>query len=73
MSGKGNCYGRAAMKTLFKTIKAELIWRYTWHTRRQAELAIFEDVNGFYQSRRKHSTLGCKINRHSPKIGQFDD
>ena len=34
MSGKGNCYDNAAIETFFKTIKAELIWRHTWHTRR---------------------------------------
>ena len=60
MSGKGNCYDNAAMETFFKTIKAELIWRHTWHTRRQAEGAIFEYINGFYNPRRKHSALGWK-------------
>jgi transposase InsO family protein len=60
MSGKGNCYDNAAMETFFKTIKAELIWRNTWHTRRQAELAIFEYINGFYNPRRRHSALGWK-------------
>ena len=35
------------METLFKTIKAELIWKHTWHTRRQAELAIFEDIKKY--------------------------
>jgi transposase InsO family protein len=47
MSGKGNCYpfrglqanpcrsaNNAAVETFFKTIKAELIWRYSWETRR---------------------------------------
>lgn len=60
MSGKGNCYDNAAMETFFKTIKAELIWRYTWQTRRQAEIAIFEYINGFYNPRRRHSALGWK-------------
>jgi len=60
MSGKGNCYDNAAMETFFKTIKAELIWRHPWHTRRAAELAIFEYINGFYNPRRKHSALGWK-------------
>ena len=31
MSGKGNCYDNAAVETFFKTVKAELIWRNTWH------------------------------------------
>jgi len=60
MSGTGNCYDNAAVETFFKTIKAELIWRRTWQTRRQAETAIFEYINGFYNPRRRHSTLGGK-------------
>ncbi|WP_417809799.1 IS3 family transposase [Thioclava sp.] len=60
MSGKGNCYDNAAVETFFKTIKAELIWRQSWETRRQAEVAIFEYINGFYNPRRRHSALGWK-------------
>ena len=60
MSGKGNCYDNAAVETFFKTIKAELIWRHSWETRRQAEVAIFEYINGFCNPRRRHSTLGWK-------------
>jgi transposase InsO family protein len=60
MSGKGNCYDNAAVETFFKTIKAELIWRHSWETRRQAEMAIFEYISGFYNPRRRHSTLGWK-------------
>ncbi|WP_370571498.1 IS3 family transposase, partial [Phaeobacter sp. SYSU ZJ3003] len=50
----------AAVETFFKTIKAELIWRRSWATRRQAEMAIFEYINGFYNPRRRHSALGWK-------------
>jgi transposase InsO family protein len=32
----------------------------SWQTRRQAEMAIFEYINGFYKPRRKHQALGCK-------------
>jgi len=53
MSGKGNCYDNAAVETFFKTIKAELIWRHPWETRRKAEMAIFEYINGFYNPRRR--------------------
>ncbi len=74
MSGKGNCYDNAAvlrrgnaplgpfliLLTFFKTIKAELIWRHPWETRRKAEMAIFEYINGFYNTRRRHSALGWK-------------
>lgn len=60
MSGRGNCYDNAVVETFFKTIKAELIWRRTWQTRRHAEIAIFQYINGFYNPRRRHSTLGGK-------------
>ena len=35
MSGKGNCYDNASVETFFKSLKAELIWRQKWPTRRQ--------------------------------------
>lgn len=73
MSGKGNCYDNSAVETFFKTIKAELIWRRSWQTRREAQVAIFashglqanhcqpvEYINGFYNPRRRHSALGWK-------------
>jgi len=60
MSGKGNCYDNAVVETFFKTLKAELIWRSVWQTRQQTETALFEYINGFYNPRRRHSTLGGK-------------
>ena len=60
MSGKGNCYDNAVVETFFKTIKAELLWQQSWETRRAAEMAIFEYINGFYNPRRRHSALGWK-------------
>lgn len=60
MSGKGNCYDNAVVETFFKTVKAELLWQQSWETRRAAEMAIFEYINGFYNPRRRHSALGWK-------------
>jgi transposase InsO family protein len=60
MSGKGNCYDNAVVESFFKTLKAELIWRRKWATRRQAEIALFEYINGFYNPRRRHSALNGK-------------
>ena len=60
MSGKGDCYDNAVVETFFKTLKAELIWRHTWHTRRQVEGALFQYISGFYNLRRRHSTLAGK-------------
>ncbi len=60
MSRKGNCYDNSAVESFFKSLKAELIWRRDWRTRRDAEIALFEYINGFYNPRRKHSALGWK-------------
>ena len=48
----------ASVETFFKYLKAELIWRQKWSTRRPAETAIFQYINGFYNTRRRHSYLG---------------
>jgi putative transposase len=50
----------AVVETFFKALKAELIWRHKWNTRRQAEIALLEYINGFYDPRRRHSALGGK-------------
>ena len=60
MSGKGNCYDNSRVETFFKSIKAELIWRNKWDTRRQAEGAIFQYIKGFYNPCRRHSSLDGK-------------
>ncbi len=60
VSGKGNCDENAIVEAFFKTIKAELVWRRTWETRRQAETTIFQYINGFYNPRRRHSALRGK-------------
>ena len=60
MSGKGNYYDNSMVETFFKSIKSELIWRNRWDTRRQAEAAIFQYINGFYKPRRRHSSLAGK-------------
>jgi putative transposase len=60
MSGKGNCNDNSADESFFKSLKAELVWRRNWQTRRVVEVALFEYINGFYNPRRKHSALGWK-------------
>lgn len=58
MSGKGNCYDNAAMESFFKTIKSELVWRTKFLSRRQANDMIGKYIEGFYNPKRLHSTLG---------------
>ena len=42
-----NCYDNSAVESFFKSLKAELVWRRDWHTRRGVEIALFEYINGF--------------------------
>lgn len=58
MRGKGNCHDNSAVESFFKSLKAEMVWRHEWQTRRQVEGAIFKYINGFYNPRRRHSALG---------------
>ena len=58
MSGRGNCYDNAMVESVFKTIKSELIWRTAFVSREQASKAIGHYIEGFYNPRRRHSSLG---------------
>ena len=60
MSGTGDCYDNAVVESFFKSLKSELIRRHKWHTRRQAEMALFEYINGFHNPRRRHSARNGK-------------
>ena len=60
MSGTGNCYDNFAVESFFKSLKAELVWRRNWQTRREVEVALFGYINGFYNPRRRHSAIGWK-------------
>lgn len=59
MSGKGNCYDNAACESFFSSLKRELMPDCGFfENRREARLAIFEHIEGFYNTRRRHSSLG---------------
>jgi putative transposase len=60
ISGKRNCYDNSAIESFFKSLRAELVWRSNWQTRRDVEVALFEYINGFSNPHRRHSALGWK-------------
>ena len=57
MSRKGDCWDNAVAESFFKSIKVEEVYSHTYATTRQAELAIFEYIEGFYNRNRRHSAL----------------
>jgi len=59
MSGKGNCYDNACCESFFSSLKRELMPDSGYfESRREARLALFEHIEGFYNTRRKHTSLG---------------
>jgi putative transposase len=62
MGSKGDCYDNAVAETFFATLtKEELLHNQPdggWPTRAALRTAIFDYIEGFYNRRRRHSTLG---------------
>jgi putative transposase len=58
MSGKGNCYDNATMESFWSTLKTEWLHRHQFQTHHQAQLAIFDYIETFYNPKRLHSALG---------------
>ena len=54
----GQCWDNAVGESFFATIKNELLEHGVWPTHASAARAIFEYIEGWYNTRRRHSTLG---------------
>ena len=57
MGSVGDCYDNAVCETFHATIKKEKIYRQSWPTRAEARTAVFGYIEGWYNPRRRHSTL----------------
>lgn len=66
MSKRGDCYDNAAMESFFHTLKVELVHDECYITREQAQQSIFEYIECYYNSKRRHSAIAYQ----TPK--QFD-
>lgn len=58
MSRKGNCWDNAMMESFFATLKKERVHHELYQTRDQARQSVFEYIELFYNTRRRHSALG---------------
>jgi putative transposase len=58
MSGKGNCYDNATMESFWSSLKTESLHRQDFQSHHQAQLAIFDYIETFYNPKRLHSALG---------------
>ena len=58
MSRKGNCYDNAPIESFWGSLKNELVHHRRFATRAEAESAIREYIEIFYNRQRRHSRLG---------------
>jgi putative transposase len=58
LSRSGNVWDNAAMESFFSSLKTERTARKLYRTRDQARADVFDYIERFYNSRRRHSTLG---------------
>lgn len=58
MSRKGDCWDNAVSESFFHTLKMELIHHRKFRTKEEAEKAIFEYIEVFYNRKRRHSANG---------------
>lgn len=59
MGEKGSALDNAVIESFYSTLKRELVNRYSWPTKANARVAIFEWIEAFYNRQRIHTTLGC--------------
>ena len=62
MGSVGDCYDNAMCESFFATLECELIDRTAFRNHDDARDAIFDFIEGFYNTHRRHSALGY----HSP-------
>jgi putative transposase len=58
MGSVGDCFDNAMCESFFATLECELIDRSTFRTHEDARQAIFDFIEGFYNTRRRHSSIG---------------
>jgi putative transposase len=58
MGSVGDCYDNAMAESFFATLECEVLDRRRFHTQAEARLALFDWIEGWYNPRRRHSSLG---------------
>lgn len=58
MGSVADAFDNAMAETFFATLKTELVYRRSWPTRHELETETFSYIEGFYNRKRRHSSLG---------------
>ncbi len=57
VGSRGDCFDNAMAESFFATLECELLARQRFPTRNAARLALFDYIEGFYNTHRRHSAL----------------
>ncbi len=60
MGSIGDCYDNALCESFFATLECELLDRRSFHTPAHARMAVFDFLEGWYNPRRRHSSIGYR-------------
>ena len=58
MGSIGDAYDNAMAESFFATLECELLDRTRFQMQREAHLAVFEWIEGWYNPHRRHSSIG---------------
>jgi len=58
MGSVGDCFDNAMAESFFATLECELLERRRFKTQTEAEIAVFDFIEGWYNPQRRHSSLG---------------
>lgn len=58
MGSVGDCYDNAMCESFNATLECELLVQHNFKTQREASLAVFDFIEGWYNPKRRHSALG---------------
>jgi transposase InsO family protein len=58
MGSVGDCYDNALCESFFATLECELLDRHSFRSQAEARMAVFEFIEGWYNPRRRHSSIG---------------
>ncbi|PZS28867.1 MAG: IS3 family transposase [Pseudonocardiales bacterium] len=70
MGSIGDCFDNAVCEAFHSTLKRELVHRRPWPTAAELKTAVFEYIEGFYNTTRRHSTLGYHSPSHYESLHQ---
>jgi putative transposase len=58
MGSRGDCYDNAMCESFNATLECELLVKHRFRTQREAEAAVFDFIEAWYNPHRRHSSLG---------------